>query len=307
VSAIDLTVDRTAVRQARREAIRALLHSKTFVIGMVIVLFWVLCAVLGNTLVPHDPTKTNILYKNQPPLGNDALGILKSKPLPEPAGQTYLLGTDKLGRDVFSRVVTGSRDILIVVPLATLLGTLLGTALGLVLGYFRGLVDDVLSRVVEAFLALPLVITALTALAALGPSRTTVIVVIGVVFAPLIARTVRSAVLSERELEYVQAAKLRGEKTPYILFVEILPNVLPPVIVEFTVRLGYCIFAVATLSFLGFGIQPPSPDWGLQIADSYSLLSAGYWWEPLFPAAAIASLVIGVNLMADTVQGVMER
>ena len=136
------------------------------------------------------------------------------------------------------------------------------------MGYFRGIVDESLSRVVEAFFALPIVIIALLALTALGPSNWTVVVVIGLVFTPLIARTVRSAVLSERELEYVSAARLRGERAPYIMFVEILPNILPPIVVEFTVRLGYAIFTVATLSFLGFGIQPPAPDWGLQIAQS---------------------------------------
>ncbi len=101
----------------------------------------------------------------------------------------------------------------------------------------------------------------------------------------MIARTVRAAVLSERELEYVSAARLRNEKTPYILFVEILPNVMGPVVVEFTVRLGYAIFIVATLSFLGFGVQPPSPDWGLQVFEHYGLISGGFWWPVLFPAA----------------------
>ena len=142
-------------------------------------------------------------------------------------------------------------------------------------------------------LALPVIIVALLAVTAVGPSTTTAIIVIGLVFTPLIARTVRAAVLSERELEYVSAAKLRGERAPYIMFVEILPNVLQPVIVEFTVRLGYAIFTIATLSFLGLGIQPPSPDWGLQVSEEYTYLSAGDWWPTLFPALAIATLVIG--------------
>jgi peptide/nickel transport system permease protein len=189
-----------------------------------------------------------------------------------------------------------------VAPLATLLGTILGTALGLAMGYFRGMVDDILSRIVEAILALPLVIVAITALAATGASTATLIVVIGFVFAPIIARTVRAAVLSERELEYVAAARLRGERSSYVLFAEILPNVLPPILVEFTVRIGYAIFAVATLSFLGFGPQPPSPDWGLQISDGIRFISAGYWWESLFPAVAIASLVVAVNLVSDGIQ-----
>jgi peptide/nickel transport system permease protein len=284
-----LQADTSELRRARRETLGALLRSKTFLVGIGIVGFWVVCAIFGNLIAPEDPLRTS------------ATDTLKA-----PSGDHWF-GTDSLGRDIFSRVLVGSRDIITVALLATILGTAAGTALGLVMGYFRGLVDEAISRVVEAFFALPVVIVALLALTALGPSNYTVIVVIGLVFTPLIARTVRSAVLAERELEYVSAARLRGERAPYILFVEILPNVLPPVIVEFTVRLGYAIFTVATLSFLGFGIQPPTPDWGLQIAESYGLIGGGFWWTALFPAIAIATLVVGVNLIADGVQSVLER
>ncbi len=178
----------------------------------------------------------------------------------------------------------GARDILIVAPLATLLGTALGTALGLCIGYLKGVLDDVVSRVIEALQALPLVIVALMALAAVGTSNATVVLVIGFVFTPLIARTVRSAVLIESELDYVAAARLRGDGALAIMFIEILPNVLPIAIVEMTVRLGYAIFFVASLSFIGFGIQPPSADWGIAIAENYSLIGS-YWWTVLFDAA----------------------
>ena len=157
------------------------------------------------------------------------------------------------------------------------------------------------------FLAIPLVILATVALVSLGPSKGTLIVVIGIVFAPIIARTVRAAVLSERELEYIEAAKLRNERAPYIMFAEILPNVTAPIVVEFTVRLGYAIFAIATLTFLGFGVQPPSPDWGLQIKENYVILNGGYWWPTFFPALAIAALVVGVNLIADGLTQAFER
>ena len=145
------------------------------------------------------------------------------------------------------------------------------------------------------------------AIVSLGPSNITIILVVGFVFAPVIARTVRAAVLSERELEYVSAARLRNEKTPYILFAEILPNVMGPVVVEFTVRLGYAIFVVATLSFLGLGVQPPSPDWGLQVFEHYGLISGGFWWPTLFPALAITSHVVGVNLLADGIASAFGR
>jgi peptide/nickel transport system permease protein len=281
-------LDAATPASARRERLRLLFGSGTFVVGLFIVVFWGGCALFGSHLVPLDP------YADD--LENSLIG---------PSAEHWF-GTDQLGRDVFSRVIVGARDILTVAPLATILGTILGTALGLLTGYFRGFVDDAISRLVDAVLALPLVIIALLALVALGTSNVTVVVVIGVVFAPIIARTVRSAVLSERELDYVAAAKLRGENALYIMFVEILPNVIPPILVETTVRLGYAIFAVATLSFIGFGIQPPSPDWGLAISDSYGLINGGYWWTVLFDALAIASLVVGVNLVADGIQGALE-
>jgi peptide/nickel transport system permease protein len=128
---------------------------------------------------------------------------------------------------------------------------------------------------------------------------------IGGIFTPLIARTVRTAVLVERDLDYVQAAKLRGERAPYIMFVEILPNVTAPILVEATVRLGYAIFFIASLSFIGYGVQPPSPDWGAQVADNYTLISFA-WWTVLFPSLAIASLVISVNLISDGVTHVVD-
>ena len=274
---------------ARRERVRVLLHSKSFIVGAIIVLFFVLCAIFGRLVVLQDPFASDPLNQLQSPSAN------------------YWFGTDRLGRDVFSRVIVGARDIMLIAPAATILGTVLGTALGLVTGYFRGAIDDVLSRLIEAVLALPVVLVGILALTSLGPSNVTIILVVGFVFAPVIARTVRAAVLSERELEYVSAARLRNERTPYILFAEILPNVMGPVVVEFTVRLGYAIFVVATLSFLGLGVQPPSPDWGLQVFEHYGLISGGFWWPVLFPAAAIAILVIGVNLIADGLTQAFER
>lgn len=276
-------------RIATKERLALLRRSKSFIAGSIIVGFWVLCAIFGELVVPDDPLATDPI--------NDLL-----KPSAD-----HWFGTDKLGRDVFSRVITGARDILIVAPLATILATVLGTALGLVTGYFRGVVDDVLSRIIEAFLALPVIIMGLLVAVALGPSKTTLIITIGVLFAPVISRTVRAAVLTERELEYVSAARLRNERTPYILFGEILPNVMAPIVVEFTVRLGYAIFVAAGLSFLGFGIPPPAPDWGLQVAEHYGIISGGFWWPVLFPSLAIASLVIGVNLIADGVASAFER
>jgi peptide/nickel transport system permease protein len=276
-------------RIARRESLRQLAQSKTFLSGVVVVGWWVFWAIVGSSLTPHDPLGQNF-------------DILKG-----PQGGNWL-GTDQLGRDVLSRVLAGATDTLQVAPLAALLGVAGGTVIGLVGGYYRGLVDEVITIVTNSVLALPVIVVAVVAIAALGTSRVTLIVVIGVLFTPLVARTVRAAVLAERELAYVSAARLRGESSVYIMFVEILPNVLGPIIVELTVRLGYAIFAVAGLTFLGFGVQPPSPDWSLQIADNYQLLNTGTdWWTVLFPALAIATLIVGVNLIADGLQQVFDR
>jgi peptide/nickel transport system permease protein len=276
-------------RIARRERIRLLLRSPAFITGLLLFGIWAICAVFGPLIAPDDPYADDLL--------NDLVG---------PSGD-HLFGTDRLGRDVLSRVIVGAREILIMAPLATLLGTVVGTAIGLVTGYYRGLVDEAIMRLVDALLSIPLVITALLAVVALGPSRVTLILVIGVVFAPIIARTVRAAVLGERELEYVQAARLRNERSPYIMFAEILPNVAAPIIVEFTVRLGYAIFTIATLSFLGFGADPSIPDWGADIAEHYQFISGGVWWAVLFPALAIATLIVGINLIADKIAQTYER
>ena len=266
---------------------RLLLRRPTFLAGAAIVLFWVVCAVFGSHFAPDSPLAQQLLLTNTAPSG------------------AHWFGTDSLGRDVLSRVIVGSRDILVITPLATLLGTVLGTALGLAMGYFGGAFDLIVSRFVEALLALPAVILAFLFIVALGPSTITLIIVIGFIFTPLIARTVRAAVLTERNLDYLSAARLLGEKPVWIMFREILPNVMPAILVEFTVRLGYAVFAVATLSFLGFGIEPPTPDWGADIAANYSGLLAGYWWQTLFPALAIASLVTSVNLITDSIEQVL--
>jgi peptide/nickel transport system permease protein len=272
----------------RREFLHDLVRQKAFWAGVVIIGFWILAAIFGS-LVVKDPNAQNLLSINQAP------------------SSAHWFGTDQLGRDMFARVITGSREILIIAVLATLLGTIMGTITGLLMGYFGGVVDDVLGRIVEAFLALPLVIVGILGTIALGGASTgSLIIIIAIVFTPLIARTVRAAVLIERDLDYVPAARLRGESSRYVMFAEILPNIMPPVVVEFTVRLSYAIFTIVALSFLGFGIQPPSSDWGLDISNNYGQLPAGYWWEVLFDALAIATLVIGVNMLSTSVESALE-
>jgi peptide/nickel transport system permease protein len=274
-------------RQARRENWRLIRSRPAFIIGWLIVLVWVVCAALGDRITPHNPLDFRADTHVSP-------------------SAKFPFGTDEQGRDVLSRVMAGARDVIKVAPLAALLGVLFGVIVGMVMGYVGGRLDNVLSRIVEAFLALPVLLVALLAVTTLGSSTWVVIGVVAALFTPVVARTVRSAVVAERDLDYVTSAKLRGESSAFVMFKEILPNVSGPIIVELTVRVGYAVFTVATLSFLGAGPQPPSPDWGAQVSEGFRVISAGIWWTTFFPAAAIASLVIAVNLIADSVQSVLE-
>lgn len=274
-------------KQARKENWRLIRRRPSFIIGSAIVTIWVFCAVLGDRITPHHPLD------------------FRAKPHLKPSG-SYPFGTDQTGRDVLSRVMAGARDVLKIAPMAALLGVLFGVLIGMAMGYLGGWLDNVMSRIVEAFLALPVVLIALLAITTLGNSVWVVIGVVAALFTPIVARTVRSAVIAERDLDYVTSAKLRGESRTFIMFREILPNVSGPIIVELTVRIGYAVFTVATLSFLGAGPPPPSPDWGAQVSEGFRVISAEIWWTTFFPAMAIASLVIAVNLIADSVQSVLE-
>lgn len=278
---------RASRRQRLQATIIALLHSKTFVIGAIILLFWILDSILWQYVVPHDAYAVDPIATLQGP------------------SSSHWFGTDDLGRDVFSRVLAGASSVLTIAPAATLLGLFGGVTVGLVAGYYRGLVDDVVMRVVDALLAFPLIIIAVLVLSVLGPSVWNVILVIGIVFTPVIARTVRAAVLYEREREYVASAQLLGEPAILIMAREILPNITGTVAVEATVRLGYAIFTAATLSFLSLGIQQPSPDWGLTISLGRSFLQVAPWMV-LFPAFALATLVVALNFVADGLKEVLE-
>jgi peptide/nickel transport system permease protein len=274
-------------RRQRRYLVKALLHSPTFVVGCLIVLFWIVMGIFSTAFT-------------QSPALPHPFAILQS-----PSG-SHWFGTDDLGRDVFARTMAGARTVLIIAPPATILALLWGGAVGLIAGFYRGLTDDLVMRIVDAFLALPIIITSILVISLLGRQYIVLILVIGALFTPVISRTIRSAVIGEREREYVMAARLRGERSAFVMAREILPNITQPIIVEGTVRLGYAVFTVATLSFLGFGLEPPSPDWGLSVAVERANLQAAPW-TVLFPAIALATLVVGVNLIADGLSSVFSR
>jgi peptide/nickel transport system permease protein len=270
----------TSVRGRRPAFIGGLWGYPRLTVGAVLLGVLVVVALAAPLLVQYGP------------LEQDLSAVLKTP------GGGHILGTDQLGRDVLSRVVYGGLSVLEVAPAATALGVALGTMMGLAAGYAGGWADEAIMRVLDSVMALPIVVLATVALTLLGPSTVNVIVVIGAVYAPLVARTIRAAVAVEARKEYVQAAVLRGEGPLWTMFVEILPNVRGPLLVEATTRLGYGVFTAATLGFLGFGVPPPTPDWGLMVSENQVILTTAPW-AVLFPALAIAFVVVAFGLVAD--------
>jgi len=287
--AIEVTAAAAATRsQVRREQRRLLLRSPAFIIGSLIVGFWILASFFPDLLSSWGPKESVV---------DNAGEALRRTP---PDGTAWC-GTDRLGRDVYARVVHGARPILIAAPAATMIAAVIGTLLGLLTGYFRGWVDEIISRLLEAILSIPSILLAIVIVFTFGTTNTVIVGAIAFLFIPPIARTVRAATLAEAQLDYVTAAQMRGEGSLFIITREIFPNVVGVVIVEVTVRLGYAIFTLATLAFLGLsGGNVTDPNWGIDVAQNYQQIVADVWWPTVFPALAIGSLVIGVNLIADS-------
>jgi len=256
-------------------------------IGATIFVLFLLMALFGPMIAPYGANEQIVEDAREPPSAD------------------HWFGTDNLGRDVFSRVVLGARDVLALAGLGTLAAVILGTVIGLVSGYYGGWVDEVVMRFFDSLLSLPALLLALLLLGSLGPSRNSVLVVITVVYTPIVARVVRSVVLSVKTKEFVEAARVQGEPVWYILFREIFPSTLPALAVEASLRFSYAIFLVASLGFLGVGVQPPSPDWGLMVKEGRANFTQTPW-ALYFPAGAIAVVVIGVNLVADTLKQILQ-
>jgi peptide/nickel transport system permease protein len=276
----------TTATRARRGTVVRLLRRPTFIVSAVIVLFWVVAAVGWRWfgLQPFADTGHQLAAPSA----------------------AHWFGTDDIGREVFARVLAGAEPALAVGPAGVILATALGSTMGLIAGYRRGWVDAAFMRVFDVFLALPTLIFLLVIVGAFGAGVPTLILTVGLVFAPGIARIVRAAVLTEMGKQYIVTAKLQRESTTRILFRELLPNVFPTILIQATLSLAAAIFLSSSLSFLGLASAPPSPDWGLAISDNRAYLQSASW-TVLFPAAAIASLVVAVHLIADNLKEVLDR
>ena len=256
-------------------------HTFSGAMGLTIVGFVVVVAVFGRYVAPHDPT--------------DPIGV----PLSGSTG-SVLLGTDVLGRDVLSRLLAGGRSLLALALAATALAYLVGLTIGLVAGYSRSKLDPLLMRAVDVMFAFPPLLFVLVLMTGAGTGVAVLVASVAAIQAPPISRIVRTATLEVSTRGYVEAAVARGERAGAVVVREILPNILAPVLVDFGLRFTYSILIIASVNFLGLGLQPPSPDWALMISENRNYISLAPW-SVLAPAAMIALLTIGVNLTGDAI------
>lgn len=253
-------------------------------IGLIILLFWIVLALLSFFVTPYAPNQ----------FSQDRFS---------PPSLTHPFGTDRWGRDVFSRVMAGSRTAFLLALSSTALGLVGGTMIGVTAGYFGGLIGEALGRFMDILMAFPALLLAMFILGVLGPGPGRVIFVIGLAHIPRIGRVARSAVLEIKNEEYIDAARVRGEGSIYIMSSELLPNIIDTLGVEAAIRFAYSIFLSASLGFLGLGVQPPTPDWGLMISEARSYLQVAPWLA-VFPALAIASMVLSANFLAESVEAI---
>ena len=293
-SVFDDATPRRSIFKRIWDGLAILYSSKIAMVGFSIVMFWIIVAVFAPVFTDYTPLEQDWKAPNQGPSAQ------------------HILGTDELGRDLWSRLIYGARVVLVLMPISedfwipggtaiwgVIVALIVGTTLGLIGGYYGGWIDEVIMRLLDAMMAVPIILLYLIIMAALGASAINVVIAMTIVGTPGIARLVRSLTLDIRTREYIRAAETRGENPWYIMFVEILPNARGPIIIDAMLRVGYAIFAMGTLGFLGLGIPPPSPDWGSMVAKGREFILTGSPWAALWPSLAIASLVVGLNLLAD--------
>lgn len=268
-------------------------RNKSAMFGLSLVLLVVLCAVFAPRIAPYDPIEQ--LMWTEGPAAQLA-----------PPSSKHWFGTDLYGRDVFSRVIYGTRISLRLAVAATIISVAIGTTLGALAGYYGGFVDDVVSWLINVIFAFPFLLFVITIVAYLPPSDTLVYTVIGLISWIQIGRIVRGQVMAIKETEFVQAAIASGASDARVIFRHILPNVIAPVIVSATLGMGGIVMLEAGLTFLGFGTQPPTPSWGYEISRGQEYLLAGKWWWSIFPGIAICLTVLGFNLFGDGLRDALD-
>jgi peptide/nickel transport system permease protein len=248
----------------------------------------VLCAIFGPALVPHDPLASNTAMALKPPSAQ------------------YWFGTDQLGRDIFSRVVVATRLDLGIAIFSVALVFVLGGLAGVAAGFFGGWIDQFVGRLADTIMAFPLFVLAMGIVAALGNTVTNIVIATAIINFPLYARLARAEANVRREAGYVQAARLTGNGDVRILLTQILPNIMPIMVVQMSLTMGYAILNAAGLSFIGLGVRPPTPEWGIMVAEGAGFIVSGEWWIALFPGAALMLAVFCFNLLGDSVRDIVD-
>ncbi len=274
------------VRRLRSVLPARLRRSRAALAGAGILVFWALVAVLAPVIAPWDPNQIDFAA-----LGDRGFSA------------SHILGTDGTGRDMLSRLIWGARTTFLVVPLSIGSAFLLGGVAGLLAGWYGGWIDVAVSRIGDVMLSFPALVLYIILITAFGPSLLNIVIAVTLAYAPGVARLMRGQVLAVKEYAFVAAARTAGESGPYIMFVEILPNVGAPLVVDLCLRAGYTVILIGTLGFLGLGLPPPTPDWGGMVVEGVNFLSI-HPHMALLPAAAVTSVVIACNLIAD---GLRER
>lgn len=246
------------------------------------------CAIFGPSLAPYDPLQSNADVALQPP------------------SALHWFGTDQLGRDLFSRVLTATRLDLTLAFSAVILSCAIGSVIGAIVGYRGGIVDGVTSRLVDVLMAFPLFVLAMAMVAALGNSVINVIYATAVINLPFYIRLTRTEVRVRRDLAYVEAAKVAGASDFRILTKFLLPNVASPIIIQASVNLGWAVLNAAGLSFLGLGVKPPTPEWGIMVAEGAKFITSGEWWIAFFPSLALMITVFTFNLLGDALRDILD-
>ena len=268
-------------------SLRKIRKNRLALFGFFIVGLLVFMAVFAPLIAPYSPTKMSLRDRLSPP------------------SASHLFGTDDTGRDILSRVIYGSRITLRICLVVVGLTLGIGTLLGVLSGYIGGWIDEMIMRLTDVFLAFPALILAMAIAAALGPSLENAIIAMVVIWWPRYARVARGQVLAIRETDYVTAARALGASSSRIMLYHILPNCTSPIVVQATLDLGEVVLTAATLSFIGFGAQPPVPEWGAMISVGRNFIR-DYWWYPTFPGLAILVTVMGFNLLGDAVRDVLD-
>lgn len=285
-------VDRSSPRARMGYALRSLRRNPTGILGLIIVAVVLFLALFGPYVSPYDPSQHNLKARFKPP------GFVSDKGF-------HPLGTDHMGRDIWSRIIAGCRVSMIVGLTAVAIGTTVGVTYGLVAGFLGGRVDALLMRIADAFLGIPYIVLVVAISGVVGPGLVTLILILGLTGWVTYARVIRGQVLVVREMEYVTAARVIGQKEANIMFRHILPNVVTSAIVLGALEVASTILAESSLSFLGLGVQPPTVTWGLMLADGRQYLGSA-WWMSTFPGIAITFTILGIVFLGDWLRDVLD-